>query len=47
MTTEADLAAAIATAYEHCRPGGRVVIVPDDVAETFEPHTDHGGHRRR
>lgn len=43
MTTEADLAAAIATAYEHCRPGGRVVIVPDDVAETFEPHTDHGG----
>ncbi len=43
MTSEADLAAAIATAYEHCRPGGRVVIVPDEVAETFEPHTDHGG----
>lgn len=43
MTTEADLARAIATAYEHCRPGGRVVIVPDDVAETFEERTDHGG----
>jgi SAM-dependent methyltransferase len=43
MTTETDLAAAIATAYEHCRPGGHVVLVPDEVAETFEPHTDHGG----
>ncbi len=43
MTTEADLAAAIATAYAHCRPGGRVVIVPDDVVETFEERTEHGG----
>ena len=43
MTTEADLAAAIATAYAHCRPGGRVVIVPDDVMETFEERTEHGG----
>lgn len=43
MTTETDLAAAIATAYAHCRPGGRVVIVPDDVAETFEERTEHGG----
>lgn len=43
MTTEADLAAAIATAYAHCRPGGRVVIVPDDVAETFEERSEHGG----
>ena len=43
MTTEADLAAAIETAYRHCRIGGRVVIVPDDVAETFEERTDHGG----
>ena len=43
MTSEDDLAAAIATAHEHCRPGGRVVIVPDEVAETFEPQTVHGG----
>lgn len=43
MVTEADLARAVATAYAHCRPGGRVVIVPDDVAETFEERADHGG----
>lgn len=43
MVDEADLAAAIATAYEHCRPGGRIVLVPDDVAETFEERTEHGG----
>ncbi len=43
MITEHDLADAIATAYEHCRPGGRVVIVPDDVADSFEARTDHGG----
>ena len=43
MITESDLQAAIETAYVHCRPGGRVVIVPDDVAETFEERTEHGG----
>jgi SAM-dependent methyltransferase len=43
MISEDDLAEAIATAYEHCRPGGHVVIVPDDVAESFEPRTEHGG----
>ena len=44
MTTEADLRQAIATAYEHCRPGGVAVLVPDDIAENFEPATDSGGH---
>jgi SAM-dependent methyltransferase len=43
MTTEADLAAAITTAYVHCRPGGLALLVPDHVAETFAPATDWGG----
>ena len=43
MTTEADLRAAVATAYAHCRPGGVAVLVPDDIAENFEPETEHGG----
>jgi SAM-dependent methyltransferase len=44
MTSEADLREAVRTAYEHCRPGGVAVLVPDDIAENFEPSTDHGGH---
>ncbi len=44
MTTEADLRAAIATAYVHCRPGGAALFCPDFVGETFRPGTDHGGH---
>jgi SAM-dependent methyltransferase len=43
MTSEADLARAIETAFVHCRPGGVAVFVPDRTAETFEPGTDHGG----
>ena len=43
MTTEDDLRAAIETAYAHVRPGGIAVLVPDDVAETFEQRTAHGG----
>jgi SAM-dependent methyltransferase len=43
MTSEEDLRAALVTAYEHCKPGGAVVIVPDWVAETFRPHTTHEG----
>ena len=43
MTTEADLRQAVRTVYEHCRPGGVAVLVPDDIAENFEPQTDHGG----
>ena len=43
MTSDEDLRAALVTAYEHCKPGGAVVIVPDWVAETFRPHTTHEG----
>jgi hypothetical protein len=43
MTSEEDLRAALVTAYEHCKPGGAVVIVPDWVAETFRPYSTHEG----
>jgi hypothetical protein len=42
MTSEADLCAAIATAYVHTRPGGAAVFTPDNLAETFREHTDSG-----
>ena len=41
MTTEDDLRAALATAYVHCERCA--LFIPDDLAETFEPGTDHGG----
>ncbi len=44
MTTEADLRAAIETAFVHLRPGGAAIIEPDHVRERFEPGTDDGGH---
>lgn len=44
MTSLDDLRAALTTAYLHCKPGGMALLVPDDVTETFEPGTDHGGH---
>lgn len=44
MTTEEDLRAALATAFEHCKPGGAAVFAPDEVKETIKPRTDHGGH---
>ena len=44
MTTEADLRAAIQTAFLHCRPGGAALFTPDHIRETFHPATDHGGH---
>ncbi len=43
MTDEEDLRLAIGTAAAHCRPGGVVVVMPDETAERFEPRTDHGG----
>ncbi len=43
MTTEDDLRAALTTAFLHARPGGVVLVMPDCVRETFEPHTDTGG----
>lgn len=44
ITTRDDLAAVFATAYEHLRPGGVALFVPDDIAESYRPTTDHGGH---
>jgi hypothetical protein len=32
------------TAFAHCRPGGAVVIAPDNVREHFAARTWHGGH---
>ncbi len=43
MTTEADLRAAIRTAFVHCRPGGGALFCPDHVRDNFQPGTDHGG----
>lgn len=43
MTTEADLRAAMETAFVHLRPGGVVLIVPDDTRETFRPTATTGG----
>jgi len=44
MTTEEDLAAAIATAAAHLEPGGVALFVPDDTAESYRPFTSHDGH---
>lgn len=44
MATEADLRAAVETAYVHTRPGGTALFVPDCTRETFIAGTDHGGH---
>jgi SAM-dependent methyltransferase len=44
MTTEADLKAAIVTAFIHCRRGGAALFAPDHVRENFTPSTDLGGH---
>jgi SAM-dependent methyltransferase len=44
MTTEDDLRGVFATAFEHLRPGGVALFVPDALTETFEPAADHGGH---
>lgn len=43
MTTLADLGLVFETAFDHLRPGGVALFVPDHVAETFEPLTDDGG----
>ena len=44
LTTEEDLGAAFTAAFEHTRPGGVALFVPDEVRENFEPGTDWGGH---
>ncbi len=44
MTTEADLALAVETAFVHCRPGGVALFAPDHVRETYRPRSHCGGH---
>jgi len=44
LTTEEDLRAAIVSAAIHCRPGGVVMLAPDEVVETFRSSTGSGGH---
>jgi SAM-dependent methyltransferase len=43
MTTRADLAATMATAFEHTAPGGVALFHPDCTTATFRPGTDTGG----
>lgn len=43
MASRADLASALATAFEHTAPGGLALFQPDFVAETFKPGTETGG----
>lgn len=44
LTSASDLRAAIETAAAHTRPGGVVLLVPDNVRETFSADFRHGGH---
>lgn len=44
MTSKDDLRMAMQTAYEHLRPGGAALFVPDFVRENFKADTSHGGH---
>jgi len=43
MLTEQDLDAAFETAAAHLEPGGKVIVMPDVVAEKFADDTNHGG----
>ena len=44
MTTEDDLRLAVQTAFDHCKPGGAALFMPDVIRETFVSLTTHGGH---
>ncbi|MFN8600472.1 MAG: class I SAM-dependent methyltransferase [Candidatus Binatia bacterium] len=43
MTSLDDLAAAVRTAWVHCRPGGVALFAPDALRETFRETTNCGG----
>lgn len=43
MTSAADLAAAVETAFVHTRPEGVALFCPDHIRENFKPSTEHGG----
>jgi SAM-dependent methyltransferase len=47
MGSEADLRAAIETAFVHCRSGGVALFAPDYVRERFTAGTEHGGNDGR
>ena len=44
LTAREDLAACMATAFIHCKPGGAALFMPDAVREGFRPAVHHGGH---
>jgi len=44
LLSEQDLQETIQTAKAHLNPGGILLLVPDNVRETFRELTDHGGH---
>jgi SAM-dependent methyltransferase len=46
LTSEADLEAAMRTAYEHVEVGGVALFVPDNTAENFRPYYSAGGNDR-
>lgn len=44
MLSEPDLRRALQTAFDHLRPGGAALFIPDGLKETFvECHEDHAG----
>ena len=43
MTSLDDLRLAMQTAFDHCKPGGVALFIPDCVRESFVPGADHGG----
>lgn len=43
MTSRGDLRRAFTTAFEHLRPGGLLLVAPDETKERFAPGTECGG----
>jgi SAM-dependent methyltransferase len=44
LTSPEELIACMNTAFIHCKPGGVVLFMPDNVRERFRPSIHHGGH---
>ena len=43
LLTLEDISAAIRNAASHLEPGGILVVVPDDTAESYKPGSESGG----